>query len=161
MGVAESIKNLFLGGGGGVTAKELLSFSERDRFSRFLPWVAYDPDTHQYLLQDNTVSLMWECAPLFFAGESTTKALEGLFRQGFPDKTIMQFVLVGEPHVSPLLRSHIRLKNRRSRLVARMADSLCSYYDNGKSGMKMLGGVPLRNYRSFLCLSFRKLTLPD
>lgn len=154
MGFMDKLTALFFGTRSGLSIREWLELTERDQFSRFLPWVAYDPDTHQYLLQDNTVAFMWECAPLFFAGEATTKTLEGLFRQGLPDRTIMQFILAGEPHVQPLLNGHIRSKRRPTRLVMRMAEAMRSYYDEGKSGMNALSGTPLRNYRLFFVIKF-------
>jgi len=154
VGLLDKLGKLIFGTRGGLSISELLELTERDQFSSYLPWVAYDPDTHRYLLQDNTTAFMWECAPLFFAGESTTKTLEGLFRQGLPDKTIIQFVLVAEPHVSPILNSHIYSKNRGSRLVKRMSQALCEFYDTGKTGMESLSGVPLRNFRLFATVKF-------
>lgn len=154
MGFFSNLSAFLFGTKGGLSIKELLELTERDKFSKYLPWVAFDPDTNQYLLQDNTVAFMWECSPLFFAGESTTKTLEGLFRQGLPDKTLMQFVMVAEPHVAPILNGHVMSKKRKSPFVERMSKSLCKYYDEGKSGMPSLSGVPLRNYRLFVVVKF-------
>ena len=151
---AAFFNGLFFGARGGLGVSDWLEMSARDQFSGYLPWVAYDPDEKKYLFQDNTVGFMWECSPLFFAGESTTKTLEGLFRQGTPEKTIMQFVLAAEPNVSPALTSHVGTKKRPTPLVRRMAKNLCQFYDAGKTGMNALGGMPLRNFRLFFCVKF-------
>jgi conjugal transfer ATP-binding protein TraC len=154
MGIRDTLVRLLFGQKGGATVHDLLALSERDQLSKYLPWVAYDPDNRQFRLQDETVCYIWECAPLFFAGESTTKTLEGLFNQGMPDRTIMQFVLVAEPHVEPILNAHKYSKRRQSRLIRRMSESLCKFYDDGKNGMGPLGGTPLRNYRLFFSVKF-------
>lgn len=152
--LGELFKSALFGTRGGLTVSEWLEMTERDRFSSYLPWVAYDPDTKKYLLQDNTVAFMWECAPLFFAGDATTKTLEGLFSQGLPDSAIMQFVLVAEPNVSPVLNRYVATKTRSTRLVRHMGKNLCRFYENGKVGMGSLGGMPLRNFRLFFVVKF-------
>lgn len=152
--LASATNALLFGAKGGLTIGEWLEMTARDQFSKYLPWVAYDPDTKQYLFQDNTVGYIWECAPLFFAGDSTTKTLEGLFRQGLPDKAIMQFVLAAEPNVAPVLHQHVNTKKRPTPLVNQISKNLCSFYDSGKSGMPALGGMPLRNFRLFFMIKF-------
>ena len=127
---------------------------QRDSLSEFLPWVAYDPETEQYALQDGTTAFMWECSPLFFAGEATTKSLEGLFRQGLPERAVLQFVLTAEPHVKPLLERYAATKTRDGRLVQRMTQELCDFYDKGKMGLAPLAGMPLRNFRLFVTVKF-------
>ena len=152
--LASAFNATFFGAKGGLTISDWLEMTSRDQFSKYLPWIAYEPEDRTYLLQDNTVAFMFECAPLFFAGDSTTETLRGLFRQGLPEKTIMQFVLVAEPNVKPVLSSHVRTKKRNSPLVHRMANNLYQYYDSGKTGMDALGGMPLRNFRQFFTVKF-------
>jgi conjugal transfer ATP-binding protein TraC len=146
------LKNLVYGREGGATYDDLGEMLHRDKLSEFLPWVAYDPDTHVYVMQDDSTAFMWECAPLFFAGENTVKTLESLFRQGLPDKTIAQFVLTADPNISPVLQGHINTKKRPGKLIQRSTQELCKFYDNGKMGMDSLGGMPLRNFRLFVCV---------
>lgn len=154
MGLISNLTALLFGTKGGATLNDILEMTERDKFSAFLPWVAYDTETHKYLLADNTMAFMWECAPLFFAGESTTKTLEGLFRQGLPEKAIMQFVLVAEPNVDPILRGFRNAKTRQGPLIDRMTQALSNFYDDGKGGMSALSGTPLRNFRLFFIVKF-------
>lgn len=153
---ARALNALLFGPRGGLVVSDWLEMTERDQFSAYLPWNAYDPETKQYMFQDNTIGFMWECSPLFFAGESTTKTMEGLFRQGLPDKSIMQFVLAAEPNVAPVLFHHKRTKKRPSRLVQLMTQSLGEFCENGESGMSSLGGMPLRNFRLFFTVKFPK-----
>ncbi len=146
--------NYIMGSNGGATHGDMMEMVNRDKLSTFLPWVAYDPDTYQYVLQDDSTAFMWECSPLFFAGENTTKALEGLFRQGLPERSIIQFVLAAEPNVDPILHSHVLSKKRRGGIISQSTSSLCKFFDKGKQGMEVIGGVPLRNFRLFVCVKF-------
>lgn len=148
------LKAILFGSRGGLTVRDWLEMTERDQFSNYLPWVSYDPQIKKYHLLDNTVAFMWECAPLFFAGDNITTTLEGLFRQGLPDKAILQFVLVAEPNVSPVLNHHVATKTRKTHLIEHMGKNLCGFYENGKTGMNALGGMPLRNFRLFFVVKF-------
>ena len=154
MSVFSKVSDLLFGNKGGGTMAELEKAVRRDSLSEFLPWEAYDPETEQYALQDGCTAFMWECSPLFFAGESTTKSLEGLFRQGLPERTVLQFVLTAEPHVKPLLERYAATKTREGRLVQRMTQELCDFYDKGKMGLAPLAGMPLRNFRLFVSVKF-------
>ena len=154
MGLFDKVTDLLFGKNGGATYAGMYKAMERDSLSAFLPWETYDPETEQYGMQDGSIAFMWECSPLFFAGESTTKSLEGLFRQGLSEKTTLQFVLTAEPHVTPLLQIYARSKTNTGRLVARMTESISEFYDNGKNGLSSLGGMPLRNFRMFVIVKF-------
>jgi conjugal transfer ATP-binding protein TraC len=152
MSVFSKVFNFIFGLGGGLTKLELEGQIDRDRFSNFLPWVAYDRDTQQYLNVDNTIGFMWECAPMFFAGDQTTKTLEGLFRVALPEGSIMQFVLAAEPNVHPFLSEFAATKERTSELTEKLTDKLCTYFGDGVNGMPVFSGIPVRNYRMFFCV---------
>ncbi|MBI5643233.1 MAG: TraC family protein, partial [Deltaproteobacteria bacterium] len=76
----------------GLTKALLGKMTEQDKFSSYLPYVAYDPGTRTYHNADGSRGLIWECTPLWFAGEATAKTLTGLFRSGIPDGSVMQFI---------------------------------------------------------------------
>jgi conjugal transfer ATP-binding protein TraC len=134
---------------GGITKMELMAQVDRDKFSEFLPWVAYDRDTFRYANIDNTVGFAWEYAPMFFAGESTTKTLEGLFRANLPEGSIMQFVLAADPHLDPILDRYAGTKRRQSKLIRDVTKNLYRFFRDARSGMGPLGGIPIRNFRLF------------
>lgn len=156
MGLIPRLIKFLSGNDNGPTKAEIVQMAERDCLSSYLPWVAYDPDTHLYENIDDTHAFLWECSPLFFAGESTTKTLEGLFRQGLPTSSIMQFVLTAEPYVMPLLYGHAASKKRATPIISRMTNQLCEFYDKSKSGMEQIGGTPLRNFRLFIAIKWPK-----
>ena len=154
MGIGSALHTFLFGHNGGLKHSDVLDLLERDNFSKYLPWVAYDAETREYRFLDDMAGFIWECAPVFFAGQNTINTLGGLFRQGLPEKAIMQFVLVAEPHVTPVLAGHKLSKKRNTPLIARTSDNLCSFFENGQKGMKQLGNIPLRNFRLFFTVKF-------
>ena len=54
------IMSALLGRNGGVTRGELRRLAQREKFSDYLPWIAYDQHHKIYLNSDNTFGMMWE-----------------------------------------------------------------------------------------------------
>jgi conjugal transfer ATP-binding protein TraC len=150
MGMLSSL----LGKHGGLTRGELHRLCQREKFSDYLPWVAFDPTKRIYLNTDNTFGMMWECAPLAFASETTIRTLEGLFRVNLPEGAIMQFILFADPHVQPVIDAYTSLKTRDSRLVRDVSDNVSRFFRDGAEGLGCLGGIPVRNFRMFFTVKF-------
>lgn len=146
--------SLLFGKHGGVTKKELLRLSEREKFSKYLPWIAYDPDSKLYLLGDDTYGYLWECSPLFFAGENTVLNLEGLFGGDLPPESVIQFVLHGDPHIDPILAEYKSKKNLNSDVVRLVTDSIADFYSKGVNGLPNMAGIPVRKFRLFVSVKF-------
>ncbi len=68
---------------------DLDKMTNRSPFSSFLNYLAYDPKLEIYLNQDGSRGLLWECAPVTYAGPKTITALEGLFRAGLPKDSVI------------------------------------------------------------------------
>ena len=145
----KALKTAFFGANGGLTKGELLALSERDKFSDYLPWVAYQNDSKIFYNVDNTVGFMWECAPVLFSGESTVKTLEGLFRVHLPESAIMQFILHADPYVDPVLDAFKRMSYRDEPLLQEVTEHVTKFYKDGVFGMQRLANIPIRNFRLF------------
>src|SRR5579863_59914 len=144
-----NLLNLF-GKNGGLTLQDLRSQSHRNRFSDYLPWVAYDEGTKTYLSIDDTIGFLWECAPLAFAGPRIETTLEALFRIDFPDGAILQFILYADPHLGPFLSAYRQCKGRDNPIIQKTTDAFCGFLKQGTSGLSALGGISLRNFRLFV-----------
>jgi conjugal transfer ATP-binding protein TraC len=153
--------DLIFGKDGGATVAGLRAMTERDRFAEFLPWEAYGPESRLYINIDNTVGMMWECSPLVFAGESTMRTLEGLFRLNLPDGAIMQFILFADPNVTPIIRDFNSMKSRKSELIQDVAENVSDFYLSGVEGLPNLSGIPIRNFRLFFTVKFPDRELPN
>jgi len=147
--VLPNILNLF-GMNGGLTTAELQSMTHRNKFSDYLPWVAYDEKTNLYYNSDETVGAIWECAPLAFAGSRTQTTLEALFRIDFPEGSILQFILYADDNIEPFLSDFRRYKTRESPIIRNKTQALCEFFAKGTTGMASLSGIPIRNFRLFM-----------
>ncbi len=150
MGIMSSL----FGKDGGITLGELRRLSQREKFSDYLPWIAYEPKKQIYLNTDNTFGMMWECAPLSFACESSIKTLEGLFRVNLPEGSIMQFILFADPFVKPVVDAYGSMKSRDSKLVRDVSDNVSRFFLEGVEGLGCLSGIPIRNFRMFFTVKF-------
>ena len=141
--------DLIFGKNGGLTRGELEKMTERSKFSDYLPWLAYDTETKQYLNSDGTLGLLWECGPLAFAGEKTASTLEGLMRIGFPKNSVLQFVLYADPYVEPVLSQYAALKTRDNPVVRKAVES-CAAFMAGRA--RTNGGIPVREFRLLVAI---------
>ncbi len=144
-----NILNIF-GSRGGMTVAELQEMTYRNKFSDYLPWVAYDAESRTYINIDDTAGFLWECAPLAFAGEKTETTLQALFRIDFPEGSILQFILYADSHIDPFLHSYRQCKTRENPIIRNTTEAACRYFREGTKGLPSLSGIPIRNFRLFV-----------
>lgn len=133
--------------GGGLSWSKLLRQIERDAYSSTLPYISYDPDTGVYVNQDNTIGFLWECLPLAFAGMKTVNVLEGLFRAGLPEGSVLQFILYADPHIEPVLELYEQCRVRNEPMVAGFAAGQTNYLRALTKASEKMANIPVRNFR--------------
>ncbi|MFY9270803.1 MAG: TraC family protein [Candidatus Manganitrophaceae bacterium] len=143
--------SVLFGPNGGLTLRDLSTETYRNKFSDYLPWVAYDDRSKIYSNIDETDGFVWECTPLAFAGEKTVSILEGLFRI-FPDGTVLQFILCADPYIDPFLEMFKRTKTRAHPIIEKTTAAVCQFFKEGTGGIKKLSGIPVRNFRLFVAV---------
>jgi conjugal transfer ATP-binding protein TraC len=148
------IMSFLFGKDGGMASGELRRLAQREKFSDYLPWIAYEPKKQIYLNADNTFGMMWECTPLAFASETTIKTLEGLFRVNLPEGSLMQFILFADPFVKQLVDNYGSMKTRDSKLVNDVSENVSRFFQEGVEGLGCLSGIPVRNFRMFFTVKF-------
>jgi len=92
---------------------DLKKMTRRSPFSSFLNYLAYDPELEIYLNQDCSLGMLWECAPVIYAGPKTITSLEGLFRAGLPKGSVVQLIFHADSHIEPILD---RYRENRTRV---------------------------------------------
>ncbi len=129
---------------------------KRHRFSRFLPYVAYDPETKLYFNQDDTVGYLWECSPLIYAGNDTFEMLEGMLNMGLPEGTCLQFILYADSHYKHMLDAYKTDKaaTRRNMLLRGVIEGTAEFYQEAHDGLPQCQGIPVRNFRLFVTMKF-------
>lgn len=137
---------------GGLTHHGLRVLTQRNQFEDYLPWVAYDPKERLYHNTDGTFGRIWECTPFAFMGEKSAAILDGLCRAGFPEGSVMQFVLYGDPDISQYLSGYASLKTRPDPLFAMASERFTQFMNQGTAGLSNIMGNPIRNYRVFVSI---------
>jgi conjugal transfer ATP-binding protein TraC len=138
----------------GLTFQDLKDETYRKRFSHYLPWVTYDPETKVYGCSDDSVGFIFECSPLAFAGEQTMETLEGLVRLNVPSGSVIQFTLLADPYIEPYLSAYKALKTRDSDLTRASAERFTRFLAEGKEGLTKLNNIPVRDFRLIVSAKF-------
>lgn len=136
--------------GEGLTKGMLDKATYRNKFSDYLPYLAYDEETKVYVNHDESIGFIWECSPLNYAGERTYTSLEGLMRFPFPEGSVLQFALYADDYIEPFLDYYRSLKVRDNPLVRKATEKYCEFLRNGIEGVESLSGIPVRNFRLFV-----------
>lgn len=136
--------------GEGLTKGMLEKETYRNSFSDYLPYLAYDEETKVYVNHDETIGFIWECSPLYYAGERTYTSLEGLIRFPFPEGSVLQFALYADNHIDPFLDYYRSLKTRDNPLIRETTERYCKFLKEGIKGVESLSGIPIRNFRLFV-----------
>lgn len=138
----------------GLSKLELRSAVKRSSFSHFLPWLFSDKQHGDdvFLNQDNTIGYMWEITPVQFLTNKRAKDLEQILNREFPQGTVLQFILHADNNIEPIVQNYLRRKTTNDTLVQRSIKEYADYLRKQSSGMTRMSGIPLRNYRAFVCL---------
>ncbi len=128
----------------------------RNRFSKYLPWVAYDSEQGIYYCDHDggysSIGYIWECLPVLFLSEQDTKSLQGIFRLSLPDNSLLQFILIADPYVKPILTLYEEMKKGAPEHIQEAFKSLSNFYL--KQSEK--GQIPTRIFRLFVTLKIYK-----
>ena len=132
--------------------EEIKNELKRNKFSKYLPWVAYDEETKVYLNQDGSIGYIFECFPTNFASDSIYASIEGILRMAFPAGSVLQFILQADDYIEPILELYKQMRTRQTDLVKKSTEKFINYLKKGKKGLDKLGGTPVRNFRLFIAV---------
>lgn len=138
--------------GGGLSTRWLRRMLDRDPYSNVLPYISYDPETGVYCNQDDTIGFLWECLPLAFAGTKTVATLEGLFRAGLPEGSVLQMILYADPYVAPVLNQYAMARVRHDPMVNGFANGQAAFLQRATQASERLANIPVRNFRLFVAV---------
>lgn len=128
------------------------ALSKRDSFSSYLPWLTYSADEKAFLMSDNTIGYMWELRPLVYQDPKATAAIEGMIKQSYPEGTVMQWLMFPDSDIEPILDYYVKTKTRLDEVGEKTVSETANFFRNATKGVKNLRGVPIRNFRAFLCV---------
>ena len=141
--------------GGGLTFSDLHRAVARDRYSDFLPLVAWHPESEACLCIDDGWGHAWELTPSAYLFSHVHQALVGLFNVAFPAGTVVQLHAFADPLIDDALDGFLNLKTRPDPLIQASARRTAEYLRAGTAGLPALNHIPLRNFRLFLSVKTR------
>ncbi|WP_404478381.1 TraC family protein [Novosphingobium sp. BL-52-GroH] len=143
------------GSNGGMSYARLRSSVARDRFSDFLPLVAWNPQEEAFLCIDDGFGYAWELVPSAYMFVHVHQALVGLLNINFAPGTVLQLHSFADPSLDTALDAYLDLKNRPDPLIQASARRTARYLSDGRDGLASLHGIPLRDFRTFLSVKTR------
>ncbi|MET3435994.1 TraC family protein [Sphingomonas sp. 1185] len=141
--------------GGGLTVAGLQRSVARDRYSDFLPLVAWEPETEAFLCIDDGWGHAWELTPTPYMFAHVHQALVGLLNIAFASNTVVQLHAFADPLIDDALDAYLDLKTRPDPLIQASARRTAEYLRAGTAGLKALNAIPIRNFRVFLSVKTR------
>lgn len=137
----------------GVTMGELSSLHYHNKFSDYLPYLAYDDTTGVYHNTDGSRGMVWECTPLVFSAEKTLQISEALMRLPLPPMSVVQMSLYSDKNIKPFLEAYRYLRaDSPNELVHDAVESYCEFLQKCTHGVPQLSNIPLRNIRLIVAL---------
>jgi conjugal transfer ATP-binding protein TraC len=124
----------------------------RDRLSDYLPYLAYDNSTGEFLNTDSTFGLIYECSPLYFAGDKTNNMLTSIIKQDYGKNSVLQFILYADTNIDnhcQAVRDGDVIQTKLSKKMGNYHTNFLQTFDSYKNKTK---GNRLKNYRLFVCL---------
>ncbi|MCP3922831.1 MAG: TraC family protein [Desulfobacterales bacterium] len=136
---------------------DLKKLTRRDKFSKYLPYISYDPETEFYNNVDGSTGMVFECVPLILAGDMTYKTLETVIKMGWPKNTVMQAILYADPDISGIT-DKFRNSKKGNKLSEEVYKNLCDYYKEGtgSKGLSNIQNTPIRNFRLLITIKVPK-----
>ena len=134
----------------GIKRSGLASLLTRECFSDYFPWLHFDPEQSIYINSDDTIGWIWECTPLHVASAASITTLEGLFRAGLPEGSILQVMLHADPRIEPLLEAYTATKTLDTPLVKNVTHALTRALQQRTT--PQTAGIPVRRFRLFVAV---------
>ncbi|AEH45814.1 sex pilus assembly protein [Thermodesulfatator indicus DSM 15286] len=137
-----------------VTVDEIEKATTRYTLSRWLPYLAYDPEKGIYINRDGTAGFILETSPLPGADEQIIQNLTGIL-DSLPQESVLSVTLLSFPALDPEIEQYEKLKTRVSEnpLLEETIKRYAGHLKKWTKGIPHLLGTPLRRFR--LLFSFK------
>ena len=145
-----------------ITGPEIRAFIRDGRkpFSRYLPYLAYDPETKTYFNADDSCSFMMLCTPLW--NEGGRKEITSLISD-LPEGAVLSAHLISSDLMEDVFTQYLKSKEaRKDPLLMEIASNYISFLKSATSkGIPQMLGVPLRRFLLIVCIKLRNVHITD
>lgn len=111
--------------------------SELSRFGNLLQPLAFDKESHLFLLKGDRLGFAFNCAPLAGVDDKVSARINTLLNNDWPEDTLIQFVMFASPNVSkPInnmlaMRMHLQEADPREMLLKEATEARANYLEAG------------------------------
>ena len=129
------------------TRREISRWGNRNKFSKYLPYMAYDDKKGIYYNQDDTAGFCFLCQPFLSSNSKTEKELAGLLEL-LPKDAVMSVSLIAFPYIRPYTEAYRQLKVRTAEnpLLKETIDRFVDFLEQGRQGLPHTLGTPVRDF---------------
>ncbi len=134
----------------GIRESDIEAMVERDKFSDYLPYRAYDSTENYYTCADDGIGLLWEIQPLVYASKESHEKLEKIFKV-VPMGTVVQVILYADPHIDQIIDSYLGLRKEQTNKI--LSEKTAELFKNAsRHGFSNMSRIPARTFRGFFCV---------
>ena len=130
--------------------------SQRNRFSDYLPYLAFDQETAEFINSDSTFGYLFECTPGYFVDEKTTEMLSSIIKQDYGKGAILQFILFADTDIRDYCKNVVDGDVRQTPLLKKISKYHSDFLQDPSCYAEKIKGNQLKNYRLFVCLKTTK-----
>ncbi len=127
----------------------------RNPFSKYLPYLAYDPERKVYLNKDGSLGFIFLCDPLWGDSEKARKIVASCIKE-LPEEGTLSFHFVSCDYLEPYFRNYLADKKvRNNPLIEKCANSHVDFLRRcTRDGIPHMFGTPLRDFLLIVSASY-------
>lgn len=138
-----------------ITKDEIEKWGRRESLSKYLPWIAYDPEREIYLNDDDTEGFLL-ISNTILAGNDLIEEKAGALLNHLPDDGVLSIHLFGLDYVDFYLKQYELLKKNKTDqhpLLKKQTEKFVEFFQKGTKGLPHFKGTPIRDI--FLIFSLK------
>jgi conjugal transfer ATP-binding protein TraC len=142
----------------GVCEQELERMVDRKKFSRYLPYRAYDFEEKYYINSDDSIGIIWELQPLVYASKESHETIAAILKS-VPMGSVVQATLYSDQNIDHIIDGYLELRKDQTKENRIIAEKTAAFFkDAAKSGFDQMARIPARTFRLLFSV---KLFLED
>jgi conjugal transfer ATP-binding protein TraC len=142
----------------GICESDIDLMVQRNKFSNYLPYRAYNNQDRFYTNCDDSTGFLWEIQPLVYASEETHTMIEGIFNT-VPMGSVIQVMLYADQNIEHIIEHYLSLRenpHQTNRTIALKTAEL--FNAASRNGFEKIAQIPARRFRAFFAV---KLVLKE
>lgn len=129
---------------------------KRNQISDYIPFVAYDNNTEEYLLDNKDCGYIFECRSLYFLTNESVEAITAILKKTeLPKDTIIQFILYTSENITNYCDIYKNTSTTNNDVVNYVTNNHIQFLKN-KAVSKKISRNKIKNSCVFICIRTKK-----